>query len=277
MMQKDSVIPFQLGPKSLTLLFSLNTISFTKDHLQAINSLVSGNSFIEMTEKFWNYSLADNDSLALVQHLRSLLKLAYNTPVPKSGYAFVYYSANIIQTHDKFWYLTSQLPSLTTSEFKNDVTSLSTENLISKYGTHVLTDFFSGTMLEVLYSGDFGGYVSEYDLYQTFLKRMRQFFGTAPFILTETIDTGTTPTDEQMIYNTIGSKLKACGLINATDYNPDNIYFNAVEPFGNNLKTQFVKIGIDGIVPLYDLITDPVKKEEVKKYINNYLVTGLPL
>jgi len=62
-----------------------------------------------------------------------------------------------------------------------------------------------------------------------------------------------------------------CGLINATDNNPDNIHKNIYAAFGDNIDIQFMQIGEDGLLPLYEVIKDSTKKQELKKHIEKYM------
>jgi hypothetical protein len=149
-----------------------------------------------------------------------------------------------------------------------------------KYGTHVITNYFNGTKFEALYRCKFSpinGFISYSNgdvCEDLFINRMGEFTGGIFGIFKNPINTNTQKgqTDEQLIYNSIGSKNKICGMINTTDYNPDSIQFNAGSVFGEgNIKTQFIKIGSNGIIPIYELINDENKKQEVKVYIEGYL------
>ena len=44
-----------------------------------------------------------------------------------------------------------------------------------------------------------------------------------------------------------------CGLINATDYNPDNICKNIYAAFGDKIDIQFMQIGKDGLLPFCNI------------------------
>ena len=64
-------------------------------------------------------------------------------------------------------------------------------------------------------------------------------------------------------------------MITSTDSNPDSIRVDLNSVFnGSNIKPQFIAIGQDGIIPIYELVSDETKKQEVKTYIEKYMTTS---
>ncbi len=232
-------------------------------------TLFSGGDFADFSEKINNVNITNCSGFALTSHIKSLFKLAFNSDSINPNDAFAYYAETYYDSRYKLYVLSNELK--TTSSFNNDVFSLSPGQLISKYGTHVLTDVSLGSRIEVLYRciPDVNG--SAQSAEQGIYKRMNQFLNGIPGIISINQTPVHTAKDEQLIYNTIGSKIKLCGLINATDNNPDNIQVNLSSAFGENIKVQFIQIGEDGILPLYDLIKDLTKKQEIKDYIEEYM------
>jgi len=236
-------------------------------------TLISGASFTELTNKINNPNLFSESGTALVLHLKSLLKLATKSDSINPNYAFTYYAATYINSHRKFYY-GADVQKYVTSTFKNDIAALSAQELVAKYGTHILNDVYTGTRFEVLYRCRFASYSSESNCEQLFYNRMKQYMGGVFGIYDSTIGSNTalSQTSEQLIYNSGGSSKKLCGVINASDYNPDSIRVDVGQIFNSkNLKTQFISIGTDGILPLYELISDATKKQEVKTYIEKYM------
>lgn len=231
--------------------------------------LLSGYNFSAFLNDLDKYpNKLSEPKIAILSHIRSLLKLAYKSDIIDINYSYAYYSQKYLYSGSHYYINYLELDSEITSNFKSDIKILSPEKIVQKYGTHVLTDAVIGTKFEILYRCDLTSYdveVVEQGLY----KRMNQYFGaTSGTIKSE----NNTPKNEQLIYNSIGSKTKLFGIINATDYNPDNIHFNIDSIFGNNMKFQFISIGKDGLVPIYDLIQDSTKKLELKNYIDLYIL-----
>jgi hypothetical protein len=240
----------------------------TGKYLSGSSELLSGYSFDDFLNNLYKYPNKISDSkTAILSHIRSLLKLAYKSDSIDINYAYAYYSKKYFYSGSCYYINYLKLDSEITSNFKSDIKILSPEKIVQKYGTHVLTDVVIGTKLEVLYRCDLNSVDAE-GVEQGLYKRMKQYFGaTLGTIKSENY----TLKNEQLIYNTIGSKTKLFGIINATDYNPDNIHFNIDSIFGNNMEFQFISIKPDGLVPIYDLINDSVKKQELKNYINLYI------
>lgn len=236
-------------------------------------TLISGVTFAALVNKINNPNQFRESATSFVLHLRSLLKLATKSDSINPNDAFTYYAITYYNSHRGLFY-GADIQNYITSGFKNDMVSLSAQELVSKYGTHVLTNVFSGTRFEVLYRCRFANYPSESSCEQLFYNRMKQYMGGVFGIYDSTIGSNTelSQTGEQLIYNSGGSSKKICGVINATDYNPDSIRVDVGQIFNaKNIKTQFISIGTDGILPLYELISDATKKQEVKTYIEKYM------
>jgi hypothetical protein len=236
-------------------------------------TLVSGATFKELSDKINIPYIITGSGEILTKHLQSLMKLANKSDLVNSTYACTYYALTAIYVHCGF-YPENDMQQYLSSEFKDDIVNLSAEKLVSKYGTHVLMDVFLGSKFEALYLCKYNLPIGGDGCEKQFYKRMKQFIGgTAGIIIRETDSNAKNAfMDEKLIYNTMGSSKKLCGLINATDYNPDSIRININSTFSKeNIKTQFITIGPRGILPLYELINVENKKQEVKAYIENYM------
>ena len=228
--------------------------------------LISGGNLADFALKIKNEEFTNYSSIAFNAHIKALYKLAFNKDSMNPNDAYAYYAATCLYAHYNLYITSNEIK--TTESFDNDLKLLSTSELISKYGTHVLTNIYIGSKIEALYRCIGDANAAEEGIY----KRMKQFLGgTAGIIKNE--NPVSKATDEQLIYNSIGSKIKMCGLINATDNNLDNISKNLYSAFGDNAKSQFMQVGKDGLLPLYECIKDSNKKQEVKAYIEKYLST----
>lgn len=237
-------------------------------------TLVSGSTFNELLTKIRNPYIIRGSGEILTQHLKSLMKLANVSDSINSNYAYTYYACTYINLHRSF-YPDADNQRYLSSDFKNDIVTLTANEIVSKYGTHVITNLFNGTKFEVLYRCKFSSPTNGTVCEDLFYNRMKEFMG-GIFGIYKEIDTNTKhfQSGEQLIYNSIGSRKKISGIINVTDYNPDSIRLNIGSIFDKeNIKTQFVTIGSDGILPIYELINDETKKQEVKLYIEKYMPT----
>jgi hypothetical protein len=238
--------------------------------------LISGADFAQFLGTI-NYPYNINDCGAMLSlHLKSLLKLANKSDSIDSKSAYVYYAITYYNAHNGY-FTGTDTKNYITSDFRNDVLALTPNALVAKYGTHVLTNVFGGTKVEVLYRFKSDNFFNENVAKEYFQARMKEYIGGIPFYIETGIGSVTKKikTDEQFIYNSIGSRKKLCGVITSTDYNPDSITVNINQVFdASNIKPQFIAIGENGIIPIYELISDEAKKQEVKTYIEKYMTTS---
>lgn len=238
-------------------------------------TLVTGDTFDALITKINNTNVISESRVVLTQHLKSLMKIANLANSVNSNYAYTYYASTYLNLHRAF-YPDADNQQYLSSDFKRDVVSLSANEIVSKYGTHVIINSLYGTKFEVLYRCKFSSSANGFVCENLFFNRMNEFSGGVFGIIRE-IDTNTQQhqTDEQLIYNSTGSRKKLSGIINTTDYNPNKIQLNISQVFDNeNIKSQFLSIGSDGIFPIYELINDEAKKQEVKVFIENYMKTN---
>ena len=122
----------------------------------------------------------------------------------------------------------------------------------------------------MLYSADTQDPIqAEHSLYQ----RMKQFMGGIWGIYVSDYESKSTNINEKMIYNSIGGNKKICGIINPTDFNPNKLFVDINSSIYRSSNLQFLEIGKDDLIPLYVLIKDPVKKQELMTYIKHYIVS----
>jgi len=238
-------------------------------------TLVSGSDYAHFLVSINNPYFVNEYGAMLASHLRSLLKLATKSDTIDSKSAYVYYAITYYNSHRGYFY-GPDTKNYLTSDFKRDVLALSANELVAKYGTHVLTNVFGGTKFEVLYRFKSDNYFNEDVAREYFQARMKENIGGIPFYIKTDIAAVTTKikTDEQFIYNSIGSRKKLCGMVTSTDSNPDSIKVDINPVFNKSyIKPQFIAIGEDGILPIYELISDETKKQEVKAYIEKYMTT----
>ena len=101
---------------------------------------------------------------------------------------------------------------------------------------------------------------------------MKQFFGSTPGVVYKPgTDEEYNTNDELLIYNTVGGGTKMCGFLKPTDHNPDNIEIDLYSSFLPSEELQLMFINEDGLMPLDELISEPIKKQEVKEYIARYM------
>jgi hypothetical protein len=238
-------------------------------------TLFSGSNFMELSNKITNIHNIGRAGGALTQHLKSLLKLAYQSDSIDMSYAYYYFAQSVTCENWKLYHNGLDKQKYLSSDFKNDVVTLSPKELVLKYGTHVLTDLSRGTKFEVLYRCKLGKPCTEDEFEDLFFSRKNKFFKGYQYKATSSdVNTKLSQTSEQMIYNSNGSRQKLCGVINVTDYNPDSIRIDISKFFSEaNMNNQIISVPLNGTLPIFELINDETKKQEVKAYIEKYMTT----
>ena len=236
-------------------------------------TLVSGGDFTQFLANINNPNFVNEYGASLAPHLKSLLKLATKSDSIDTRSAYVYFAITYYNSHNGYFY-SADAKNYLRSEFKNDILNLTPNALVAKYGTHVLTNVFGGTKFEVLFRFKSDNYFDEDLAKRYFQARMKEYIGGIPMYIETGIGqvTKKIKTDEQFIFNSIGSSKKLCGVITSTDSNPDSIIVDINQVFKTgNYKPQFIAIGENGIIPVYEFISDETKKQEVKTYIEKYM------
>ena len=254
-------------------ILDLSLLEFLSDGMStAYPTLISANNFSELTKKLSNSEVpqVSFSGFALSAHLKSLAKLAFHTDSINSKFSFSYYSYTYVSPRFTIPMYTDLQKALSLN-FQNDINLLTSQQLVSKYGTHVLTSVILGEKYEVLYSAETQDAIqAEHGLYQ----RMKEFMGGTPGIYESDYEAKSYNNNERMIYNSIGGNKKMCGIINPTDYNPKKLYIDIISSISRSTNYKFMEIGTDNdLIPLYDLIKDPTKKLELKNYIKQYIAS----
>ena len=252
-------------------ILDLSSLEFLSEKLNTANSiLISANNFSELTKKLSSTEIYIQpfSGTALSAHLKSLAKLAFHTDSIDSKFAFSYYAKTVVSPRFRIPFY-SDIQNALTLNFQNDINLLTSQQLVSKYGTHVLTSVILGEKYEVLYSAETQDATQAE---QGLCQRMKEFLGDTLGI--NMSDYVSKYTNERMIYNSIGGNKKMCGIINPTDYNPNKLFIDINSSIYRSSNLQFMEIGTDNdLIPLYDLIKDPTKKLELKNYIEQYIAS----
>jgi len=161
-----------------------------------------------------------------------------------SNYAFATYQRKNIKQEFVFDNADpANLKYFLTDEFRHDITVLTAEELIEKYGTHVLTDIEIGNSIEVT----FNGLVNNSIEYSSFIQNAEKNYSQMQF-------TPHTPIDS-CFFN-----VKYNAAMHITDMSDEN----QVMGIGNSAKTY----------PLSAFISDPVKKRLVEDALENYILSS---
>lgn len=185
-------------------------------------------------------------------------------------YVYGYYSYYMIWKRYNFWDDQKRVNNFLTADFKRDITLLSAQQLVEKYGTHVLINIKIGSKFDVLYqaeapdNGRRGAIIMEGLRYT-----LKRTFGLPTGYLDEPkLRDLNDNASAKIYYRSTGgdiNKLKPETINNRVILNLNNWVASTTED-----KARFIGASDDGLVPIYNFINDSVKKAEVKAYIEQY-------
>lgn len=188
-----------------------------------------------------------------------------------SKYVYGYYSAVGVRMRMKIVDdFNNLLNSYVTSDFSQDINTLSPAELVKKYGTHVLRTVQIGSRFITVYQAE-APVANRKIISSTGLRyAMKTTFGLATGEL-DPIDLVALNANKSatIYYYAVGgdqSKLKVNIVNNKTIINPSDWFGSTTEE-----KARFIGTTENGLIPLYDLITDVNKKAIIKSYITKYI------
>jgi hypothetical protein len=199
-------------------------------------------------------------------------KLFPGTVATDKKYVYGYYSYYMIWKRYKFYY-DQPVNNYLTTNFKQDITLLSAQELVNKYGTHVLTNIKIGSKFDVVYQAEAPDNGRRDAIIMEGLRyTLKRTFGLPTGYLDEpNLRDLNDNTSAQIYYSSTGgdiSKLKPETINNRLILNLNNWVASTTED-----KARFIGASDDGLIPLYSFIDDSVKKAEVKSYLEQYFAT----
>jgi hypothetical protein len=190
---------------------------------------------------------------------------------------FIYASYNIMikQKRLRLNNNTIELQKYLTTNFINDLKVKSAQQIVEDYGTHILTDIYTGAKLEIKYQSE------TYNSDRTLASRIGLKAGVkGVFNLNVDNEVSTDINQSNRNYNRkLYYRTRGGNPINSLTPNVIDLEGTSVPKIDitawrnsvNNTNNVLVDIGKSGLVYIYDLIKDPVKKAEVKAYVDNYI------
>jgi len=161
-----------------------------------------------------------------------------------------------------------------TSVFKSDVASMSPQQLVSKYGTHILSDIILGAKLNVYYKSE--NYSANKTLaVEAGLKTngLIKVFGFSTEGNTQDTYTWANSNYNQTLYYTTVGGDGSKGLFGeiTLDNSAPKVNIAHWQSSCTRDNAALIQIGYDGFIPLNELISDQTKSTAVKNYIDQYL------
>jgi len=228
---------------------------------------ILGKNAVDLSEKLSNRINSTKGQRAFGY---TMLKAFPESTTTASKYVYGYYSYYMIWKRYRFYY-DQRINSYLTTGFKQDLLTLNAEALVKKYGTHILTGLSIGSKFDVLYQADgSAGFDKEATAMEGIRYALAKTFGLFSGYLDEAnLRNLNANAGAEIYYSSTGgdiSKLKTEKINDRVILNLNNWVATTTED-----KARFTGALNDGLTPLYELIDDVQKKEEVKVYIDSYL------
>lgn len=159
-----------------------------------------------------------------------------------------------------------------TSEFLEDIQNQSAEYIVKFYGTHVLTNITLGGRLQLIYRS-----VIKEENKETIVKAGASARVKSIFRLNISGDYQTSDvvknTEEMISYKTIGGDPSKAliNTINVSDVSSAGIDLSSWQASVDDSNMALIYSAPNTMIPIYDLVVDPVKKERLKAAVEQYL------
>ncbi|NML23877.1 hypothetical protein HHL16_23555 [Pseudoflavitalea sp. G-6-1-2] len=155
------------------------------------------------------------------------------------------------------------------TEFKNDIQLLSSADLVKKYGTHILNGISLGAKVHGVYqaisdaknrkrSAEAGAEVA-------FRSVLGYTWGFGPVVLASEYKSLSAA---KLVYEVVGGDLSA---IKENKTNPVSVNITDWLKTVKREEAMFVDINRNGLIPIYELISDENKKLSIKAYVEQYI------
>ena len=192
-----------------------------------------------------------------------------NSISTKSSYATYFMTVSL--QREKLYHSIDVLKSYLTPTFITAINTLSPNQIINNYGTHVFTDITIGGKLEVNFKSLANSSSKKITVNSGISAAIEKVFS-----LNADNSVGYAykdlNTDVKCTYKTIGGDPSKCIFGEITD---------ATQSYKTNLNTwsqsvtlnnsEIVDIGESSLIPIYEFVSDPIRKEAIKTAVNNYL------
>lgn len=196
-------------------------------------------------------------------------KIFSGTVATDKKYVYGYYSNYMIWKRYEF-YPEQRVNKFLTTGFRNDIALLSAEELIHKYGTHVLAGIKMGSKFDVIYQAEAPPENRELAIMEGLRYAIKRTFGLMTSPLDEVkLENLNANSKAQIYYKAVGgdvSKLRTETINNRVMLNITDWRSTATED-----RARFIGVFRDRLVPLDSFIDEPLKKAAVKSSLEKYV------
>ncbi|GGH81600.1 hypothetical protein GCM10011379_54230 [Filimonas zeae] len=158
-----------------------------------------------------------------------------------------------------------------TDDFLDYIQNKSPEMIVTKFGTHVLTNIITGGKLQITYHSE----TTSENRSKAAQAGVKTSVGKI-FSLNTNIDISETEANKNtkwvLRYRSVGGDpTKNIQGIRQQGVDEAPVDYSAWQASATPERAELIEFGPNALIPIYELITDPVKKAAVQNYITQYL------
>ncbi|ASK30843.1 hypothetical protein CEY12_12290 [Chryseobacterium sp. T16E-39] len=208
---------------------------------------------------------------------KKTLSVAFNTTITNSNkfdakYIYGSYNLTIKQRRFRINATASALSDYLTPEFVQDLQTKSPQQIVNDYGTHILVDIYTGAKMDILFQSETTNRNREHAARVGVKAGMKAIFDVD---VTNDVNTSSSNQNysKKLSYKTRGGD-PSKGLMNELNLDQNNPKINIANWQNSSTANNSVLVdfGSNGLILIYDVVKDPVKKSQLKAYVDQYLI-----
>lgn len=217
------------------------------------------------------------DVTAGIPLFKKTLSVGFNSAVTtnhKFDAKYIYGSYNLLikQRRLRFNATTDMLADYITPEFAQDLQTKTPQQIVQDYGTHVAVDIYTGAKMDIIFQSETTNESRDRAARIGVKVGMKDIFDVN---VTNEVSTSESNKNfsKKLSYRTRGGD-PSKGLIGELnlDQSSPKINISTWQNSSTINNAVLVDFGNNGLVFIYDLVKDPVKKTQLKAYVNQYLI-----
>lgn len=192
-----------------------------------------------------------------------------DTSFPNIDYYYVGGSSNFTAYLGRFIYNQKTVSQYLTDEFKFDVETLSADKVIEKYGTHLLREVYLGRRIDYVYRAN----SSDMNILLSWANYNEYYYFKIPNsgVIISTPEVSNP--DKENLYIQVVDDINPnpnTWMFDITNYQAEPITFNGWNNVTNENVT-LINFSDKALIPIYEIIEDSTKKEEIRQAYEKYL------
>lgn len=188
-----------------------------------------------------------------------------------STYSYALIEDRIFKKRLRLFGLYELLAQYTTQSFKDNLLKMTPDDIIRGYGTHVFTDIYLGAKFQLMYRSEILGTSKAETLTSGASVTAKNIFG-----ISANVETYTNLVENNkkvfVNYKTIGGDASIGVTGNFNIANPQSLETQLTAWRATiNGRLSMIDVQSGSMIPIYEFVSDPTKKAELKNAVNNYI------